>query len=154
MQIEFEELAAHCREGELSGVCSIMQEAEAVCKIDDPNFEQDCDCCEEHCPLKISQDNIERNQLLNIRRFSMLEFQKELTELINKHSLENGSNTPDFILAEHLCRCLSDFEQVIKTREAWYGRKTSGIEESVDSPAAPVQHTKPVELASGLHLSH
>jgi len=61
MEIEFEQLAAHCRDGELSGVCSIMQEAEAVCQLDDPGFKQDCDCCEEHCPIKTSQHAIPRN---------------------------------------------------------------------------------------------
>ena len=31
---------------------------------------------------------------------------RELTDIINKHSLENGSDTPDFILAEYLVSCL------------------------------------------------
>ena len=48
-------------------------------------------------------------------------FEKELEQLINKHSQENGSNTPDFILADYLCRCLSAFNSIIEKREKWYG---------------------------------
>jgi hypothetical protein len=33
-------------------------------------------------------------------------FRDELEELINRHSMENGSNTPDFVLAEYLVKCL------------------------------------------------
>lgn len=51
------------------------------------------------------------------------EFGKELRELINKHSKENGSNTPDFVLAQYLISCLENFDFVIKEREKWYGRE-------------------------------
>lgn len=34
------------------------------------------------------------------------EFQKELTALINKHSIDNHSNTPDFVLAEYMIDAL------------------------------------------------
>ena len=33
-------------------------------------------------------------------------FQRELGKLINRHSLENGSNIQNFVLAEYLCECL------------------------------------------------
>jgi hypothetical protein len=48
------------------------------------------------------------------------EFAKELEHLINKHSLENGSDTPDFILAQYLCHCLSNFNSTTRARERWY----------------------------------
>lgn len=35
---------------------------------------------------------------------------KEIEQAINKHSLENGSDTPDFILAEYLTDCLRMFD--------------------------------------------
>ena len=38
-------------------------------------------------------------------------FQKELEYLINKYSIENGGNTPDFILAKYLHQCLTTFSQ-------------------------------------------
>lgn len=51
-----------------------------------------------------------------------LTFEQELEQLINRYSKENRSNTPDFILAEYLCRCLENFNQTIASRAAWYGR--------------------------------
>lgn len=41
---------------------------------------------------------------------------------INYFSLENGSDTPDFILAEYLERCLQNFDTTVQAREKWYGR--------------------------------
>jgi hypothetical protein len=52
-----------------------------------------------------------------------LEFKKELEQLINKYSVENGSDTPDFILANYLMNCLQSYEIVTDSREKWYGRK-------------------------------
>ena len=49
-------------------------------------------------------------------------FEKELEELINRHSQENASNTPDFILAQYLQGCLLVFNTAIQQRETWYGR--------------------------------
>lgn len=34
------------------------------------------------------------------------EFQRELTHLINKHSLERIANLPDYVLAEYMTQCL------------------------------------------------
>lgn len=48
--------------------------------------------------------------------------ERELASLLNKHSAENGSNTPDFILAEYMMNALRAFERATKDREAWYGR--------------------------------
>lgn len=45
-----------------------------------------------------------------------MSFAKELEILINKHSLENDSNTPDFLLAEYLCSCLDAFNLATKKR--------------------------------------
>lgn len=49
-------------------------------------------------------------------------FPAKLQELINSHSIENGSNTPDFILAEYLRGCLDNFDMCVRRREEWYGR--------------------------------
>ena len=49
-------------------------------------------------------------------------FQKRLEELINSCSMENGSDTPDFILAEYLRKCLQAFDDTVLARERWYGR--------------------------------
>ena len=52
----------------------------------------------------------------------MQTFRKELETLINKNSLENGSDTPDFILANYLIMCLETFDNTLQAREQWYGR--------------------------------
>ncbi len=49
-------------------------------------------------------------------------FRLELQRLINRHSRENGSNTPDFILAEYMAKCLAAFDAAVTAREEWYGR--------------------------------
>ena len=49
------------------------------------------------------------------------EFKKELENLINKYSMENGSNTPDFIIAEYLVGCLRTFNNAYVARTNWYG---------------------------------
>ncbi len=50
-------------------------------------------------------------------------FEKDLSRLINHYSQENGSDTPDFILAEYLKGCLRNFNITLQAREKWYGRE-------------------------------
>ncbi len=57
----------------------------------------------------------------------MNEFKKELEILINKHSLENDSNTPDFILANYMAMCLDAYNITLQSREQWYGREIEKI---------------------------
>jgi hypothetical protein len=52
----------------------------------------------------------------------MSDFRKDIEGIINKRSAENGSNTPDFILAEYLTDCLAAFDKAAVARERWYGR--------------------------------
>lgn len=52
----------------------------------------------------------------------MDEFRKELEALLNSHSMENGSDTPDFLLADFLTRCLQAWDATVTARENWYGR--------------------------------
>lgn len=49
-------------------------------------------------------------------------FLDELSALLNKHSLESWSNTPDFVLAQYLCQCLETFNNSIRWRERARGR--------------------------------
>ena len=61
------------------------------------------------------------NIKLNIRIHDGEEgFDIDLENLINKYSLENKSNTPDFILADYLISCLKNFEKTSRRREKWY----------------------------------
>jgi len=48
-------------------------------------------------------------------------FLKELQELINKHSMEKGSDTPDFILAMYLYNCLTNYDLTQQQKSDWYG---------------------------------
>lgn len=47
---------------------------------------------------------------------------EELTDILNRFSCENASNTPDFCLAEYLLNCLEAFNVAVSQRETWYGR--------------------------------
>jgi hypothetical protein len=44
-------------------------------------------------------------------------FEKELEQLINKYSMENGSDTPDYILAKYLSNCLEVFNDAVTSRD-------------------------------------
>lgn len=70
------------------------------------------------------------------RREEELSFIEELERLINRHSLENGSNTPDFILAEYLHACLSNFDAVVQRREEWFGRRMPRLSTEAEAKAA------------------
>jgi len=56
----------------------------------------------------------------------MNEFRKKLQDLINECSMENKSDTPDFILAEFLHQSLAAFDTATVLREGWYGREKPG----------------------------
>lgn len=56
----------------------------------------------------------------NNKMSSKKNFRKALMHLINCYSKENGSNTPDFILATYLVNCLEVFDQAVKRRNEWY----------------------------------
>lgn len=45
----------------------------------------------------------------------------DIKELLNSHSREQDSDTPDFILAEYLMACLEAFEVGVNRRDVWYG---------------------------------
>lgn len=70
------------------------------------------------------------------------DFRKELEHAINRHSMENGSDTPDFILAEYLAGCLDAFDKALAARTKWYGSNlstTNTPRTPEPIPAAPVQ---------------
>lgn len=75
----------------------------------------------------------------------MSTFRKELIALINKHSKENESNTPDFILADYLIGCMKAFEKTIKLRTDWY--------KSSETTKELVKKWEATGLLEGLHPS-
>jgi hypothetical protein len=50
------------------------------------------------------------------------DFVRDLTALINRYSLENNSDTPDYILANYLFACLMSFDTATQQRDTHYGR--------------------------------
>lgn len=50
----------------------------------------------------------------------MSNFTEELEKLINKHSEENDSDTPGFILAKYLTGCLRNLNKAVNARDDWY----------------------------------
>jgi len=53
------------------------------------------------------------------------DLKRDIASMLNRHSRENESNTPDFILAEYLLMCLEAFEKTSNRREAWFGKSLS-----------------------------
>ena len=59
------------------------------------------------------------------------EFRKKLQEIINYYSKENGSDTPDFILAKYLEDTLKAFDRAVQSREEWYSIRTTSAPSTV-----------------------
>jgi hypothetical protein len=53
-------------------------------------------------------------------------FRNKLEHIINAESRENGSDTPDFLLADYLVDCLAAYDKAVRAREKWYGRNKCG----------------------------
>jgi hypothetical protein len=49
-------------------------------------------------------------------------FRTELENLINEHCMENGSNTPDYVLAQFIDNMLMAFDIAVNSRETHFGR--------------------------------
>lgn len=64
-------------------------------------------------------------------------FESELSDLINKHSQENASNTPDYIMAQYLASCLLAYNTAVQQRETWYGRDARPTAGTGPNPIAP-----------------
>jgi DNA-binding XRE family transcriptional regulator len=82
--------------------------------------------------------------------------ESELQNLLNYHSVESGSDTPDFILAAFLLGCLETYNKTLVAREKWYGRligfrKPIGIQEPTfatrfKNARGPLSQTQAAEL--------
>lgn len=60
------------------------------------------------------------------------EFKKELETLINRHSIENEINMPDYMLAEMLCDYIESTGKHVLKRDRWLGYEKKPVEPSVD----------------------
>ena len=86
---------------------------------------------------------IENDCAIGFSNLELSSFEKQLSSLLNRYSMENGSNTPDFILANYLHKCLENFNETSKAREKWYGKSLSIGGGSV--PIDPQPDFKPIE---------
>lgn len=71
-----------------------------------------------------SQHEAQQNRLTGLR--------KDIESAINRHSAENGSDTPDFILAEFLMSCLAAFDHTTRRRDGW--RSSDVAEPETENP--------------------
>lgn len=46
-------------------------------------------------------------------------FRADLSALLNRYSRENGSDTPDFVLAKFVALALHAFDQAVLARDKW-----------------------------------
>jgi len=74
------------------------------------------------------------------------EFRKELKQLVNKNNMENGSNTPDFILADFMADCLAAFDSATNER---INRGMLAAPISSEVKMKDVSFEKPVISAAG-----
>lgn len=51
----------------------------------------------------------------------MSNFKGELESLLNRYNLENGSNTPDFVLSKFVCLAIKAFDEAVIARDYWFG---------------------------------
>lgn len=52
-----------------------------------------------------------------------MSLREDIGAAINRANAEAQSDTPDFILANYLLRCLHAYDTAVCEREQWYGRK-------------------------------
>lgn len=60
---------------------------------------------------------------------------RDLASAINRNSHENGSDTPDLILAQFLSSVLGAFDTAVRQRWAWHGCEPPGV--TFDEPDDP-----------------
>lgn len=77
--------------------------------------------------MEEQQAELERRRTDNLR--------SEITRALNRASAENGSDTPDFVLANYLMDCLRAFDQATLQRSHWLGlhQTINGDLKKVDS---------------------
>ncbi len=66
------------------------------------------------------------------------EFRRRIEAVINDCSMENESDTPDFILADYLKNCLEAFDRAVNARRNWHSKEsTKGWCEPKEQPVSP-----------------
>ena len=80
-------------------------------------------------------------------------FEEELAQVINRHSRENGSNTPDFILAAYLVDCLENFDRIMLWRQKWYSPEGVPAAERINGPKPTEAEGEAAASRHGFHAA-
>jgi hypothetical protein len=73
-------------------------------------------------------------------------FRKALKGLINTHSMENGSDTPDYVLARYMDDCLKVFDRAVNRRE--WSRNTTQSTLSPGTIMITGRYGTPIEIGN------
>jgi hypothetical protein len=79
-------------------------------------------------------------------------FERELTNLLNRHSIDNMLNMPDYILAGHLVKYLKNLNQTLALRDDCLPSEMTGGKcpmESYGVPQVTGPHTIPGSTTAG-----
>ena len=55
------------------------------------------------------------------------EIVRDIARVVNMYSLEQESQTPDYILAEYMLKSLSDLNRLMRDRDYWYNGNYSAL---------------------------
>ena len=91
-----------------------------------------CNCYERHVGTRCGGPGCHCHDEVSEFVRDREELKRDIASVLNRHSAENPSGTPDFILAEYLVTQLENFEATVATRADWRG-------ESVELPALIVE---------------
>lgn len=100
----------------------LVDSLEPVCN--DPKVSSSVEPPVPGTPSEDSDETYLGRTFYNKRRW---DFHKELEVLVNWCSMEMGSDTPDFVLAEFLVGCLRVFDAAVKCRDQWYGHEDTPL---------------------------
>jgi hypothetical protein len=66
---------------------------------------------------------------VSVETGTYFQIRSELASIINRYSLENNSDTPDFILSEFLWSCLQAFNRAMLQRKIWHSNGTGAAKD-------------------------
>jgi hypothetical protein len=62
------------------------------------------------------------------------QFTDDLAHLLNRHSVDDETKTPDFMLAEMVADFLQVYANTMTNRERWYGRLSDKEKKQLANP--------------------
>lgn len=68
----------------------------------------------------LTQEQKDKIENIHMQIDNVFKFKEDLTNILNKHSISNMCNTPDFILSDHITEYLISYSKSINNRDKWY----------------------------------